>query len=704
MYELDRKFLNSDWLEPDPSSKRFIQNKPDIVSPDDPRLSNSREWIAPTVTFEEAIAGVSNERRAFTPFRARNAIESIAVPRTGGIFTGAVNFDSLVTVTSVDFANNDNNVLIGEGALANNTNGNKNTAIGSQSLASNIDGSHNTAIGYHNIFNNTTGKLNTSIGSRALFENISGEYNTAIGSQALFRNTTGSKNTSHGARSLLNNVEGSKNTVIGYEAGQSVVGSGNVLIGYRAGLNVVGDNNLYIANTGTSNPLILGKFDTNELQVNGSLTVINGLEVTGNSEFEFIDVDIIQNVKSISFDDTNTNLIIGKDALAGLTSGVENTALGNFALANNTTGRQNTASGRFALNSNTTGNFNSAFGRGAMSSNTIGSRISAFGFDALANNTEGISNSSFGFESLFSNTTGSNNSSFGSNSLKENTTGRFNSAFGSGSLSKNTVGDNNSAFGLNTLRSNTTGSFNSSLGFNSLGNNLTGRGNSSFGSSSLLSNTEGSFNTAFGRDSLRSNTIGIKNTAVGALAGLNSLGNSNVFLGYRAGANSTGSSNLYISNNDTINPLIFGNFSFRELQVNGSLAVTEGLEVIGLLESENIQANVIQGDRFNTVEIIVDDDPVDVVTPANGGAFVLMYTGVNDEPEPQVDSSAMVYYNVGDNPALRSNDAGDGVTIVNNNNPNSIIPNTIVIGADQGIIRIRSTWGDPIIIRMTFIV
>ena len=135
-----------------------------------------------------------------------------------------------------------------------------------------------------------------------------------------------------------------------------------------------------------------------------------------------------------------------------------------------------------------------------------------------------------------------------------------------------------------------------------------------------------------------------------------------------------------------------------------SLAVTEGLEVIGLIEAETIQADVIQGDRFNTIEIVVDDDLVDVATPANGGAFVLMYTGANNEPEPQVDSSAMVYYNVGNNPALRSNDAGDGVTIVNNNNPNSIVPNTIVIGVDQGIIRIRSTWGDPIIIRMTFVV
>lgn len=404
MYELDRKFLNSDWLESDPTSKQFIQNKPDVTTNDDPRLSNSREWIAPTVTFEEAIAGNSNERRAFTPFRTRNAIESIAVPRAGGSFTGAVNFDSLVTVTSVDFANSDHNILIGNGVLVNNTNGQKNTAIGFQALAGNTQGSHNTAYGFNSLVGNTSGILNTGVGSRSLGSNTTGESNTAIGDLALFSNTTGIKNISLGHRSLFFNTTGSKNTAIGTEAGHTITGSGNVLIGYRAGFNAIGDNNLYIANTGTSTPLVSGNFGT------------------------------------------------------------------------------------------------------------------------------------------------------------------------------------------------------------------------------------------------------------------------------------------------------------QELQINGSLAVTNGLEVIGIVEAEDIQADVIQSDRFNTVEIVVDDDLVDVATPANGGAFVLMYTGANNEPEPQVNSSAMVYYSVGNNPSLRSSDAGNGVTITNNNNPDSIVPNVIAIGVDQGIIRIRSTWEDPIIIRMTFIV
>ena len=131
MYELDRKFFNSDWLESDPTSKRFIQNKPDVTTNNDFRLSNSREWIAPTVTFEEAIAGNSNERRAFTPFRARNAIESIAVPRTGGNFAGVVSFEDSITVTSINFNNADDNVLIGKDVLAINNRGKKIQQLGS---------------------------------------------------------------------------------------------------------------------------------------------------------------------------------------------------------------------------------------------------------------------------------------------------------------------------------------------------------------------------------------------------------------------------------------------------------------------------------------------------------------------------------------------------------------------------------------------
>ena len=356
-------------------------------------------------------------------------------------------------------------------------------------------------------------------------------------------------------------------------------------------------------------------------------------------------------------------------------------------MTSNTIGNSNTAVGFLSLNKNTTGEFNCAVGNNALSANVDGSSNSAFGVGALSANTRGDLNCAFGVNSLASNTAGNSNCGFGNNALSNNTTGISNSALGVNALLANTTGGSNAAFGRGTLIKNTRGA-----------------NNTAFGTNALSENTTGSRNAVLGKDALKANRIGVNNTAVGMQAGQNSLGISNVFIGYKAGANATGSNRLYISNSSTNSPLIFGNFSSRELQINGSLAVTNGLEIIGIVEAEDIQANVIQGDRFNTLEIVLNDDLVDVATPANGGAFVLMYTGVNNEPEPQIESSAMVYYNVGNNPALRSSDAGDGVTVVNNNNPNSIVPNTIVIGVDQGIIRIRSTWDDPIIIRMTFVV
>ena len=105
--------FQSDFAEDDPERLSFILNKPDVITQaerakldtieagaqvnlpfgdeadtvtegNDFRLSDDREWLAPTVTFEEAIAGTDDFRRAWTAARVRAAIDSIAVPKTGG--------------------------------------------------------------------------------------------------------------------------------------------------------------------------------------------------------------------------------------------------------------------------------------------------------------------------------------------------------------------------------------------------------------------------------------------------------------------------------------------------------------------------------------------------------------------------------------------------------------------------------------------
>lgn len=61
----------------------------------------------------------------------------------------------------------------------------------------------NTVLGDDALLNNTIGFSNTAIGSSALGDNTSGRGNTATGAFALLRNTSGSDNAAFGSSALL---------------------------------------------------------------------------------------------------------------------------------------------------------------------------------------------------------------------------------------------------------------------------------------------------------------------------------------------------------------------------------------------------------------------------------------------------------------------------------------------------------------------
>src|SRR5262249_60778290 len=84
-------------------------------------------------------------------------------------------------------------------------------------------------------------------------------------------------------------------------------------------------------------------------------------------------------------------------ALAGNTTGFDNTATGLNTLLSNTTGGANTGDGQGALNANTTGSFNTATGHQALFNNTIGSGNIALGGGAGFNLTTGDNNIDIGF-------------------------------------------------------------------------------------------------------------------------------------------------------------------------------------------------------------------------------------------------------------------------------------------------------------------
>jgi len=125
---------------------------------------------------------------------------------------------------------------------------------------------------------NNAGGLNTFIGFSAGFNNT-GSGNSFVGEAAGFFNTTGSENSFFGDQAGLNNT-GSRNTLIGVYAGHNTTGSGNVFLGWRAGQNETGSNKLYIDNcfTGGLNcnlPLIYGEFDTRNVNIDGTLTMVS---------------------------------------------------------------------------------------------------------------------------------------------------------------------------------------------------------------------------------------------------------------------------------------------------------------------------------------------------------------------------------------------------------------------------------------------
>ena len=174
------------------------------------------------------------------------------------------------------FANtsSDQNVFVGSEAGYSNTGGLYNHFIGYRAGYTNSDGSFNHFDGYKAGALNTTGAYNNFVGNQAGYSNTTGGSNLAFGFKAGFSNTIGSNNIFHGLGSGFKNTSGSNNTYVGQSAGhENVAGSGNVALGNYAGYYETGNNKLYIANSGTTTPLIYGEFDNKLVKVFGSMEI-----------------------------------------------------------------------------------------------------------------------------------------------------------------------------------------------------------------------------------------------------------------------------------------------------------------------------------------------------------------------------------------------------------------------------------------------
>ena len=170
--------------------------------------------------------------------------------------------------------------------------------------------------------------------------------------------------------------------------------------------------------------------------------------------------------------------------------------------------------------------------------------------------------------------------SYGYASAKQSNYGTFLGSYAGRDISKSA---NNSCFigcyaGLLT----TTGSNNTFVGRSAGYYNTVGNGNTALGTMSLQNNSTGSYNTSVGFWSGYNAGSGSNNVLLGYMAGYKvGSGSNNVFIGYQAGYNETGSNKLYISNSSTTQPLIYGDFSKKQLTINGALSVNGLLSVQG---------------------------------------------------------------------------------------------------------------------------
>lgn len=139
---------------------------------------------------------------------------------------------------------------------------------------------------------------------------------------------------------------------------------------------------------------------------------------------------------------------------------------------------------------------------------------------------------------------------------------------------KNNTAFYNIAIGNLAMKNGISGKFNIALGLQALFENA-GENNIAVGNLTLLNSFSGNYNTAVGSGALGFTFRG-KNTALGYQAGYGTLNvedSSGVYLGYQAGKNEPGSNKLYISNNDTDNPLIWGDFYAAKLGFYGKVGI-----------------------------------------------------------------------------------------------------------------------------------
>ena len=437
------------------------------------------------------------------------------------------------------------NVAVGYQASARMTTAAQSTAIGYQAMNGHLDGNKNTAIGYRAMYDTDGGGGGSSESSAdnvfigwtsggGTWADALSQSNVAVGNSSMMGALNAcNDNVSLGSYTLQSMTGGSYNTALGYNAGQAnLTGDSNVFIGHNAGDGTTDVDNTVIIGAGAGSVVMTGS---------------GGADGT---------------------------VAIGKDSLAALTSGAQNTAIGFTAADLITTGNFNTIIGYEAFTSAATDDAgNTAVGAQALySQNGSGTTANtAIGTEASLNNVTGTNNTYVGYRAGKGGTgSNSDNTAIGKDALLSITTAGNNVVIGTAAGDAITTGGNHVLIGVGAggnFADDTdnvfigygcgSGAINGAdkcvaIGSSAFGGAATQDGTVAIGYQALDALTSGGQSTAIGYQALAAQTTGGTNTAVGyqALGDLNHANaNSNVAIGTWSG--NTGTNDLVNANTNT---------------------------------------------------------------------------------------------------------------------------------------------------------
>ena len=234
---------------------------------------------------------------------------------------------------------------------------------------------------------------------------------------------------------------------------------------------------------------------------------------------------------------------------------------------------------------------------------------SVIGYNEAMSLNDGSYNTILGYKADSSLTTGNNNIIIGATAGFNLTTGIHNTLIGSSAGFKHTSQAFNIMIGTSAGYE-VTGSFNTFVGINAGRKIRSGTNNVFLGTNAGAMLEEGDGNTIVGIDAGRSgpwdwnvyhsgNTTS-HNTLIGNEAGYNlDVGDGNVFIGYKSGYYETGTiaspsnNKLYVANSSSTPPLLYGDFSLKQLGIN-TTTLTKTLNVGGdVLVSGNVTATTL---------------------------------------------------------------------------------------------------------------